>query len=117
MLNSDNGAIMDEIINSVAIVYHWKDFYNPVFKKVVEVPDTILSSYVGEYMLNGETITIIEENDKLIFNFRNMLWTIYFTSNVDFFVMEFKANLNFIVDSEGKVNGFNLYGNTAKKVK
>jgi hypothetical protein len=29
MVNSDNGAIMPEVVNSVAIVYGWKDFYKP----------------------------------------------------------------------------------------
>jgi 3-hydroxy-3-methylglutaryl CoA synthase len=29
MVNSDNGNILQEVINSVAAVYHWKDFFKP----------------------------------------------------------------------------------------
>jgi CubicO group peptidase (beta-lactamase class C family) len=117
MLNSDNGAILDEIANGVASVYNWKDFYNPVIKKVISVQDTILSSYVGKYLLNGDSIIISKENNQLNLNVRKMLWKIYFTTNVDFFVSEFKADLKFLKDSQGKVNGFSLFGTiTANKI-
>jgi CubicO group peptidase (beta-lactamase class C family) len=32
MTNSDNGSILDEIVNSVAITYQWKNYYQPVIK-------------------------------------------------------------------------------------
>jgi hypothetical protein len=39
MINSENGAIVQEIINSVANVYKWKDFYKPILKKLFAVSD------------------------------------------------------------------------------
>jgi CubicO group peptidase (beta-lactamase class C family) len=50
MVNSDNGAITEEILNSVATVYRWKGFYNPIQRpKIITVPQNILEMYVGEY--------------------------------------------------------------------
>ena len=116
MLNSDNGAILDEIVNSVSSVYQWKDFYNPVIKKVISVPEQTLSLFAGKYMLNGESIIISKDGEELIFNFRNMPWKMYFTSKVDFFVSEFRADLKFLMDADEKVNGFSVFGQTANKV-
>jgi CubicO group peptidase (beta-lactamase class C family) len=113
MLNSDNGAIMEEIVNAVASVYNWKDFYNPVFKKIIQVPDSILTSCTGKYMLNGEPVLITRENDKLFVNFRGMVWNLYFTSITDFFVVEYKADFKFLRDSAGKVTGFSFFGGNA----
>lgn len=50
MVNSDNGAITEEILSSVATVYGWKGFYNPLQRpKIIAVPQNILETYVGEY--------------------------------------------------------------------
>ncbi|MCX6329058.1 MAG: serine hydrolase [Bacteroidia bacterium] len=118
MTNSDNGSILEEIVNSVAIVYKWKDYYQPVIKNVIKVPDTILNSYVGKYDLGGGTIATIKKSDKgLIVNaFGNMDWNIYFTSDTDFFVKEYKAELRFVTNHSGKVSGLTVYGNLAKKI-
>ena len=113
MQNSDNGTILEEIVNAVASVYNWKDFYQPVIKKVISVPDSILTSCTGKYMLNGEPVFITRENDKLHVNFRGMVWNLYFTSTIDFFVVEFKADFKFLRDSDGKVTGFSFFGGNA----
>lgn len=66
MVNSDNGAIMQEIINSIASVYQWKDFYKPIVKKLVAVADSISSAYVGKYEIRPQFIlTITKENGQL----------------------------------------------------
>lgn len=110
MSNSDNGSILEEIANSVASVYKWNDFYKPVMKNVVAVSDSITTSYLGDYSLNGEKISFTKENGKLILNFRGMKWPAYFTSDTDFFVFEYKADLKFVYDQKGKVNGITLFG-------
>jgi len=118
MTNSNNGSILEEIVNSVAIVYKWKDYYQPVIKNVIKVPDTILNTYVGKYDLGGGAIATIKKGDKgLIVNaFGNMDWNIYFTSDADFFVKEYRAELRFVTDPSGKVSGYTNYGNLAKKI-
>jgi CubicO group peptidase (beta-lactamase class C family) len=110
MTNSDNGAILEEIVNSVASVYQWKNYYRPVYKKVISVPEEILDTYIGKYDLTGETIIIFKENATLFVNYRGMLWKVYFTSDRDFFVMEYNAELKFQTDSEGRIVGFTLFG-------
>jgi CubicO group peptidase (beta-lactamase class C family) len=63
LTNSDNGQdLINEIINSVATVYNWKGFYNPVLKKLVAVPDTLLNKYAGEYFSENPSLKIIIEN-------------------------------------------------------
>lgn len=117
MLNNDNGLIMFEILNSVANAYHWKEFYKPVIKKVIPVPDSVLSSYTGKYVLNGEKITFSKVENDLKANYRNMWWKAYFTSDTDFFFPEYRADFRFKKDPEGKVTGFTVAGFvTAKKV-
>ncbi len=45
-----NGQLfIQELLNSVATSYGWKDFYNPVKKKLTSVSDTLLDKYIGEY--------------------------------------------------------------------
>jgi len=55
MVNSDNVAITEEIINSAAEVYKWKGFYNPLQRpKIISVQRNILENYVGEYKFKVE---------------------------------------------------------------
>jgi len=50
MTNTDDIPIVNELINSVATVYKWKDFYRPfmTLKKMI-LDNAILESYVGQY--------------------------------------------------------------------
>jgi len=68
LTNSDNGqSLINEIINSISTIYGWKGFYDPERKKLVEVPDTILDKYVGEYYSDNPSlkITITKKNGEL----------------------------------------------------
>jgi hypothetical protein len=85
--------------------------------RITEVPDSILSSYVGGYELNRVPISITKENDKLIVNFNNTQSVAYFTSNIDFFIVEYRDEFKFTKDSEGKILGFLFRGMKAMKVK
>ncbi len=116
MINSNNAEILDEVVNSVSGVYAWKNF-NPVKKTVIEVPDTILSSYVGKYLLNGEPVYITRQKDTLTLNDGKTLYKMYFTSGADFFIYEFRGENKFLCDSLGHVSGFTIGGAvTLKKV-
>lgn len=53
MVNSDNGAILPEMVNSVATVYGWKDFYKPVYKTFVTMSPDQLQAFAGRYKLRG----------------------------------------------------------------
>jgi CubicO group peptidase (beta-lactamase class C family) len=102
MVNSDNGEIIDEIINSVAKTYGWKNFYKPSFKKVVQVPVDILEKYTGNYELNNIILTIkmIGQHLYLIQNGDEAL-QMFFTSDKDFFLFEVPAEASFNNDETG----------------
>lgn len=118
LVNSDNTAFKDEIVNSVATVYAWKNFYPFVPKKIINVADTITNKYVGKYKFeNADTgPTIVKENGVLYLLDPNSptKWKIYFTSEKDFFMLEATwANQQFFREN-GKVKGFYILGDNYK---
>ena len=58
MINGENFAVVGELLNSVAIVYDWKGFYTPTFKKIVVAPKDTLQQLVGNFLLGKDTLTI-----------------------------------------------------------
>jgi hypothetical protein len=58
MVNSDQGAILPDVINSVAQTYNWKGFYNPQKKQVINISDHTLQKYIGNYSLNETKISV-----------------------------------------------------------
>ena len=48
-INSDNGQIMEEIANSVALTYGWKNFYAPPVKQLVTISPRQAETLVGVY--------------------------------------------------------------------
>jgi CubicO group peptidase (beta-lactamase class C family) len=49
MVNSDNGAILPEVINSVATVYNWKGFYEPQTRTIAALEPAQLQACEGKY--------------------------------------------------------------------
>jgi CubicO group peptidase (beta-lactamase class C family) len=117
MTNSDNGSLLEEVVNSVAIVYNWKDYYKPEIKKVVPVSDGMLNKYIGKYNLEGTNVIIKKgDNGLLLSAVPDLFWKVYFTSDTDFFIKEFRGFLRFQTDKDNKVTGFNFNGMTVKKI-
>jgi len=117
MTNSGNPGISREIINSVALIYKWNNFYNPDVKKSITIPNNILENYVGEYLLNGQTISIIKKQNELWLN-NAIKSKIYFTTDIDFYITEKKAEYKFTKDLNGVINGFIDKNNReAKRIK
>ena len=105
MVNSDNGDIMQEIINSVAEVYQWEGFYQPVVKKTVSPEAAILKSYTGEYQLGIILFTITYNDNRLsVSQNGNTPFIMHFTSDTDFFLYEVPAELSFIKNEQGVTN-------------
>ncbi|MEP7236552.1 MAG: serine hydrolase domain-containing protein [Ferruginibacter sp.] len=104
MVNSDDGSIMNEIINSVATVYKWKDFYTPAVRKAIPVTAGMLDAYTGKYVLNKDTVTITSDIDKIVFHVSNgEVYRVYFSTDEDFFSPELPFDFKFEKDSSGKV--------------
>jgi len=105
MTNSDNSSILEEIANSVATVYKWKDYYLPEIKKVIDVDGPVLDKYVGKYNLNGTTVTFKKRDNGLLVNVFG-----------DFFIREYRGYLKFQTDKDNKVTGFFFNGMPVKKI-
>ncbi len=117
MTNSDNSSILEEIANSVASVYNWKDYYLPEIKEVVNVDKSVLAKYTGKYDLNGTQITITMSDTGLSVNpFSNVHWQLYFTSDSDFFLRESRVMARFRTGQDNKVTGFISDGQLIKKI-
>ncbi len=56
MVNSDNGDILQEIINSVAKVYEMKGLSRTKVRKTIAVNTGVLETYTGKYQLNPNLI-------------------------------------------------------------
>jgi hypothetical protein len=109
MVNSDNGSIITEIINSVATVYNWDGFYVPKVRKTILVESSLLNSYVGNYNINTQTVAILREADKLVLIQGGIKSIVYFTSDTDFFTTEVpNGEFSFVMDSNNKVEALQL---------
>ncbi|RYG02197.1 MAG: serine hydrolase, partial [Chitinophagaceae bacterium] len=101
MVNSDNGAILNEIVNSVAEVYGWKEFYKQTVKKLASVPDDVLNKYAGKYLMEKDTVVISKSGDHLAVQAPNEpMFEIFPESQTLFFIKEIPIQVEF---SDGKM--------------
>jgi CubicO group peptidase (beta-lactamase class C family) len=107
MVNSDNGRILNEVLNSVATVYGWKDYYKPVIKKMITIPDSLFNSYEGNYALEGDTVEISKAGSEFLLVVNGQeTFKIYFSSPDEFFSTEIPLEFKFEKDEEGKIKDF-----------
>jgi CubicO group peptidase (beta-lactamase class C family) len=65
MVNSDNGAIINEIFRSVAREYQWED-YLPQTYEVISLDADKLAGYEGRFLVNPDRVlTITRQNGRL----------------------------------------------------
>lgn len=116
MTNTYNTALFDEIINSVATIYNWKNYYSPVIKKEVVLPDSLIEAYIGKYEFQGDTLSIVKKTDGFYLYVGNETrWKIHYTDDTHFFIVEQQVDLNFVTNDK-KVIGFTINGSTATKI-
>ncbi len=117
MTNSGNPGIAREIFNSVSIVYEWGNYYKPIIKNTISLPDTVMQKYLGEYMWYGKPVSIVKEQNDLWLN-APVKSKLYFTSDSDFYINEKEMDYKFTIDANGVVNGFSDTDNRkVKKIK
>lgn len=104
--NSDVGNLMIELVNTVALVYNWEGFTKPEEITTVQVNDTLISKYIGEYITDGLFSEVKKEKDGLYYWMNWVNSKMYFTSSTDFRNIEFRPAKTFIFDSAGTVTGF-----------
>jgi tetratricopeptide (TPR) repeat protein len=105
-INSDNVNLLPEIANSVATVYKWKDFYNPVYRNEITVPESLLEKYPGIYLFEGKLASVFKKQDGYYYWTDGMSSKMHFSTEQEFFNQEFRADKTFITDTAGHVTGF-----------
>ena len=112
MVNGEDFEIIAEVLNSVAQVYGWKDFYKPQFKKLTSVPEDVLRQYAGDYQMMNDTLTISFCGKELCIQQNHQPATGYkmiFSDNSNFAVKEVPdANFTVLRDKDGKVEALQL---------
>jgi CubicO group peptidase (beta-lactamase class C family) len=117
MTNTYNTALFDEIINSVAATYNWKNFYTPVIKKEILLPDSLQQGYMGKYKFEKDTLSIIRKADGIYLDVGdNTQWKIHFTDQTHFFFLEQQFDLHFEMDDKKKITGFTIGKQLAKRI-
>lgn len=118
MINGEDYSIIPEIVNSVAMVYSWKDFYKPVFKRVNLLPKATLEKYTGNYLLVKDTLSIRFCGDRLCIWQNNQPangFKMIFSSPVEFSAKEVPdAFILISLDSEGKAEALEINQKGAK---
>jgi CubicO group peptidase (beta-lactamase class C family) len=106
MINSNNNAIIPELVNSVATVYNWEDYYKPVIRPTVSVPVDVLERYVGVYEVTpGFSITIALNKYGLTAQATNQpAFKLFAEENNKFFLKVVDASLEFSKDHNGNVS-------------
>jgi CubicO group peptidase (beta-lactamase class C family) len=105
-VNSDDATIAFELVNSVALAYDWKGFPRPEQITTVPVSDTLLSKYIGEYIVDGYLSEIKKEKDGLYLWTNRISSKMYFTSKIDFRNLELWGTKTFTFDNAGIVTGY-----------
>lgn len=105
-VNSDNGGVIPELINSVAEVYGWKDFYTPISKNEITVPENVLAKYTGTYLFEGLLATILKKDDAYYYLSDGIYSKMHFTSEREFFNEEFQSDKTILCDASGNATGF-----------
>lgn len=105
-VNSDSGDILLELLNSVSSVYNWKDYTQPISINTIKIPETLAQKYVGVYIYDGIIAEVTEKPDGLSFYTDGQDVKMYFTSDKDFFNIEFSSEKSFITDGSGTVTGY-----------
>lgn len=103
----DSYGIIPEVLNSVATVYDWKGYYEPVYKTAVDVKDKTMEKYIGVYQVDGSALThIVKQKDGYYLCADGTSSKMYFSSETDFFNIEFSSEKHFVTDASGKVTGY-----------
>lgn len=119
MINSDNFAIINELANSIARVYGWKDFYTPTFRTVYRPSKDTLQMYTGNYLLEKDTISISICGDEICLLQNGQpeggLKTI-FSNATTFTLPEIPGATVKMLFKDGKVSSFELSQNGMKMI-
>ena len=106
MVNSDNGQIIQELINSIATVYNFVGLNKSTVLKTVDVEEKVLDTYLGNYQLTAALVLTITREGKQIYGQATgqPRFEVYAETDTKFRYKDFPASMEFIKDEQGKVN-------------
>ncbi|HUM45697.1 MAG TPA: serine hydrolase domain-containing protein [Chitinophagales bacterium] len=106
-LNSEDGRLLSEVINSVAKAYNWKNFYRePQRKKSIAMDENVLKTYEGIYLYDQTWAGIGKKDNEYHFYANGMYVKMYYSTPTSFFNEEFLAVKEFIKDEKGNIVGY-----------
>jgi CubicO group peptidase (beta-lactamase class C family) len=113
MVNSDNGAIIPEIVNSISKVYQLKGLFKSKSRKIVQVDSSLLQSYTGKYNFAPQVfLTVTLEGGQLFVQLTGQpKFQIYPESQNKFFLTVVDAEVEFVKNETGQVSKAVLYQN------
>lgn len=124
MTNTDDDALVNEIINSVAVTYQWKGFYQPfmTLKRLI-LPDSLLQAFAGTYrvtatsegqfnLVPGATFTVTQQHHHLIAQTTGgPTIAIYPKTTAVFFPRTSDTDITFTRDPAGQVTRLTIHQN------
>jgi CubicO group peptidase (beta-lactamase class C family) len=113
MINGEDFSVINEVVNSVGTVYGWKDFYTPNKKKLINLPKDSMSQFIGDYLLDKDTISVVScEGGLCLEQNHSKSIKIYFSEPTKFSALEV-SNADFfaIRDASGKIEALELIQN------
>jgi CubicO group peptidase (beta-lactamase class C family) len=113
MTNAQGGSrLADEVMRSIAAVYHWPDF-QPKVRTVVTVDPKILANYAGTYELRPNfDLVVTVQNEHLVTQATGQgSFAMLAESETKFFPTAFDAEIEFFKDDQGKVSSLLLRQN------
>ncbi len=105
-VNSDNGNIIGELLNSVTTVYNWPGFQKPKTVNTIKIPDELAKKYIGTYLYDGSVADVTMKADGLYYWADGTDAKMFFTSDSNFINVEFQAEKTFMTDAGGKIIGY-----------
>lgn len=120
MTNSDNGSILQEIVNSVAKVYGFTGLLFTIIKTIVKVSDLTEKSHVGKYKVKSYFVMIFQKDNQLNCEFADQRKSVLFTeSDNKFFSKTLSFKIEFMKDGSGQVTSaiLNFHGQKAEAKK
>ena len=105
MVNSDNGEIIQELINSISAVYGFAGLSKTRKVTLAEVPDQDLNSYLGNYQLTPQLVLTVSREGKKVFVQATGQPRIeaFAESSNKFFFKTTKASMEFVKDQHGLI--------------
>ena len=105
MVNSDNGNIMGEIMNSIAAVYNWPSLFPVNKRKTVTLSPDSLRQFTGRYYFPTKDSAWVEMKDnKLYIRLNNDQPTqAFFTDGRSFFTFDYPSRLSFITNEKNEI--------------